>query len=161
MSFSPPPPPGTQSSSNSNLETNASKSTRDFARRPQVWVPPVIVFGAFTSGYAIPWEFGEDSSAVILRIVVPLSLSAMFCLIAAFYSYRTVPGWRVWTWVAFGAMLINTIHTSLFAYLVTPEMVEILLWISVLGLGLAGSIGSEKLGEIHRKPTLENPGLKT
>ncbi len=161
MSFSPPPPPGTQSSPNSGSENGPSKLNRGFARRPQVWVPPVIVFGAFTSGYAIPWEFGEDSSTVILRIVAPLSLSAVFCLIAGFYSYRTVPGWRVWTWVAFGAMLINAIHTSLFAYLIAPEMVEILLWFSVLGLGLAGSIGSEKLGEIHRKPTLENPGLKT
>lgn len=160
MSFSPPPPPGTSSGANS-IGGMASLRRQFFSRRPQVWVPPVIVFGAFAAGYAIPWEFGEDTTSVVFRIVIPLSMSAAFCLVAGFYSYRTVPGWRMWTWIAFIAMLLNALHASFFAYLMTPEMVEILLWFSVLGLGIAASFGSEKLSDIHRKPTLESPGLNT
>lgn len=159
MSFSPPPPPGGSQDKELGSNTNSYLSRNEFARRPQVWVPPVIVFGAFASGYAIPWDFGPESELVIIRVVVPLSLAAVFCLVAAYYSYRTVPGWRLWSWIAFSAMALNSIHTSLFASLVIPRMVEVVLWLSVLGLGIVGTIGQEQRSDIHKRPTVENPGL--
>lgn len=168
MSFSPTPPPGfyrpnqQSSSSLSDLGQPAQSSTgfagREFPRRPQVWVPPLIVFGAFASGYAIPWDMGTNPSQVIARVVFPLTLAAIFCLVAAYYSYRTVPGWRIWTWVAFGSMFLNAAHAILFTSLATPAMVDVLLWFSVIALGVAGSLGAEKRSDINKKPGTPIPG---
>lgn len=168
MSFSPTPPPGFYSSNQQGSrglgdlgqspQLSASYSEREFPRRPQVWVPPLIVFGAFASGYAIPWDMGTNPSQVIARIVFPLTLAAIFCLVAAYYSYRTVPGWRIWTWVAFGSMFLNAAHALLFTSLGTPIMVDVLLWISVIALGVAGGLGAERRSDIHKKPTMPMPG---
>lgn len=168
MSFSPTPPPGfyrpNQQGSSSlggpgqPAQTLASSSEIEFPRRPQVWVPPLIVFGAFASGYAIPWDMGTNPAQVMARIVFPLTLAAIFCLVAAYYSYRTVPGWRIWTWVAFGSMFLNAAHASLFTSLATPMMVNVLLWLSVIALGVAGSFGAEKRSDIHKKPAIPTPG---
>ena len=168
VSFSPAPPPGfyrpNQHSSDQfkDFRNSPSRRTdsveREFPRRPRTWVPPLIVFGAFAAGYAIPWDLGSDPSQVIARIVFPLTLAAAFCLVAGYYSYRTVPGWRIWTWVAFGSMLLNAIHAILFTALLTPIMVDLLLWLSVVALGVAGSFGAEERSDIHRRPSITMPG---
>lgn len=164
MSFSPPPPPGFGPSSSSpqvgqySIPYMNSPKANEFPRRPKIWVPPVIAFSAFTAGYAIPWEFGENASAVITRVVIPLSLVAILCLVAGYYSYRTLPGWRIWTFVSCGAMTLNAMHFSLIATIQTPVSVQVLLWLSVISLGLAGFIGLEAKGDIHQKPTMPPPG---
>lgn len=167
MSFSPPPPPGFQkpqvgaqaSSTSMNFyHPTTPTSQKLFPRRPKVWVPPLIAFGSFAAGYAIPWEFGESPGAVVVRIVFPLSFAAIFCLVAGYYSYRTVPGWRGWTWVAFAAMTLNAVHSFLYAGILTPFMVDLLLWLSVIGLGVAAALGPEKLGDIHVKPRTHSAG---
>lgn len=158
MSFSPPPPPGGSSfGSPGNLP--GSGPVQQFPRRPKVWVPPLVAFGAFTAGYAIPWDFGNDPGAVIMRVVLPLVLAASFCLVAGFYTYRTLPGWRVWTWASFAIMLLNAIHTSVLSPLTSPMSVQVLLWFASLLLILSATLGQEDKSDLQNKPTSPLSGV--
>ena len=150
----PPPPPSGKSIIYQPI------TTKLYQRRPQVWVPPVIIFGAFAAGYAIPWNLGPNPNAVILRLIVPLLISAFLCGIAGFYSYRTVSGWRVWTWIALASMTINGIQFVLYPALQMPALVTIIVWLSIFGLLTCGIFGQEKLSEIHQPPSISNPGFK-
>lgn len=153
MTIPPPPPSG-------SFNFSQPTSVRTYPRRPQVWVPPVIIFGAFAAGYAIPWYLGPNPNAVILRLIIPLLISAIFCGIAGFYSYRTVPGWRTWTWIALGSMAFNGIQFILFPALQMPVLVTVIIWISIFGLLICGIIGQEKNSGIYQQPTISNPGFK-
>ena len=138
MSLPPLPP------SSGNFSFNQPLTTPNYPRRPQVWVPLVIIFGAFAAGYAIPWDLGQDPSRVFLRVIFPLLISALLCGIAGFYSYRTVPGWRTWTWVALASMALNGIQFLVIPAMQMPVAVSIIIWISTIGLLICGILGQEK-----------------
>lgn len=152
----PPPPPG----GNFAFNQPSSELTKPIPRRPQVWVPPVIIFGAFAAGYGIPWELGPNPGPVLIRIVFPLLISAILCGIAGFYSYRTVPGWRTWTWVSFGVMSLNALSFLLLPALSVPIFVPVILWISNIGLFICALIGPEKNSAIYQQPKINNPGFR-
>jgi hypothetical protein len=135
-------------------------TAQQFPRRPKIWVPPLVAFGAFTSGYAIPWDFGSDQGVVIVRVVLPLVMAASFCLVAGFYTYRTLPGWRVWTWASFGVMLLNAIHISVFSPLSSPVSVQLLMWLSSLLLVISATLGQEAKSDLNSKPTTSFPGAR-
>lgn len=153
----PPPPPG------GNFEFNQGNRVlqKPVPRRPQVWVPPVIIFGAFAAGYGIPWNLGDNPGPVLLRIVFPLIISAIICGIAGFYSYRTVPGWRTWTWISFGVMTFNGLSFLLLPALSMPVMVPAILWISNIGLFLSALLGPEKNSALYQQPSITNPGFRS
>jgi hypothetical protein len=156
MSMPPPPPGGSFAFDKGN-----QVSTKQVPRRPQVWVPPVIIFGAFAAGYGIPWNLGENPGPVLLRIVFPLIISATICGVAGFYSYRTVPGWRTWTWISFGAMTFNGLSFLLLPALAMPVLVPAILWISNIGLFICALLGPEKNSALYQQPTISNPGFRT
>lgn len=153
MTIPPPPPSG-------NFNFSQPTPVTTFPRRPQVWVPPVIIFGAFAAGYAIPWNLGTNPTAVIVRLIIPLLISAVLCGIAGFYSYRTVPGWRTWTWIALGAMFINGVQFLLIPALQMPVMVSVIIWMSIIGLLICGVLGPEKNSALYQSPNISNPGFK-
>lgn len=165
MTFSPPPPPGTGTGSSSpqigeySTPFRGASKSNEFPRRPRIWVPPIIAFSTFAAGYAIPWEFGENQETVILRVVLPLLVSTSICLVAGYYTYRTLPGWQVWTWVSFGVMSLNAIHTSVFSPLISPITVQILLWASSALLILSATLGQEVRSDLKNKPTSATPGF--
>jgi hypothetical protein len=159
VTFAPPPPPGTPTTGNS-LGAATYISAQHFPLRPKIWVPPLVAFGAFTSGYAIPWDFGGDQGMVIVRVVLPLVIAASFCLVAGFYTYRTLPGWRIWTWASFGAMMLNAIHISVLSPLSSPVSVQILMWLSSLLLIISATFGQEAKSDLHSKPTNSFPGAR-
>jgi hypothetical protein len=123
-------------------------------------VPPLIAFGAFSSGYAIPWDFGSNQGVVIVRVVLPLVIAATFCLVAGFYTYRTLPGWRIWTWASFGTMLLNAIHISVLSPLSSPLSVKLLIWFSSLLLIISATLGQEAKSDFHSKPTSSFPEVR-
>jgi hypothetical protein len=151
----PPLPP-----SSGNFSFNQPLTTTNYPRRPQVWVPPVIIFGAFAAGYAIPWDLGQDPSRVFLRVIFPLLISALLCGVAGFYSYRTVPGWRTWTWVALASMALNGIQFLVIPAMQMPVAVSIIIWISTIGLLICGILGQEKNSPLYKQPNNPNPGFK-
>lgn len=154
MSLPPLPP------SSGNFSFNQPLTTNNYPRRPQVWVPPVIIFGAFAAGYAIPWDLGLDPSRVFLRVILPLLISAAFCGVAGFYSYRTVPGWRTWTWVALASMAVNGIQIVALPTMQMPFAVGLIIWISTIGLLICGIFGQEKNSPLYNQPSYPNPGFK-
>jgi ABC-type multidrug transport system permease subunit len=120
----------------------------------------VIIFGAFAAGYAIPWDLGQDPSRVFLRVIFPLLISALLCGVAGFYSYRTVPGWRTWTWVALASMALNGIQFLVIPAMEMPVAVSIIIWISTIGLLICGILGQEKNSPLYKQPNNPNPGFK-
>jgi hypothetical protein len=154
MSLPPLPPTG------GNFQFSQATSVKTYPRRPQVWVPPVIIFGAFAAGYAIPWELGQDPARVFFRVVLPLIIAAVLCGIAGFYSYRTVPGWKTWTWIALGSMVFNGFQFLLIPAMQMPLAVNVMVWISALGLLSCASFGSEKSSPLYQAPSTPNPGFK-
>jgi hypothetical protein len=87
-------------------------------------------------------------------------MAASFCLVAGFYTYRTLPGWRVWTWASFGVMLLNAIHISVFSPLSSPVSVQILMWLSSLLLVISATLGQEAKSDSNSKPTTSFPGAR-
>ena len=154
MSLPPMPP------TSGNYSFSPLPVAKEFPRRPRVWVPPVIMFGAFAAGYAIPWNLGENPTGVITRIIFPLVISAILCGVAGFYSYRTVPGWRVWTWVALGAMTLNGLQFLVIPAIQMPVTVNLIIWLSNIGLLVCGIAGPEERSSLHQAPTFANPGFK-
>lgn len=134
----PPPPPDSPSnySGMANVEY--------FPRRPLIWVPPVLVFAGVAAGYGIPWDLGEDLFIAYAVVVIPLLLTAISCSVAAFYSYRTTPGWRTWTWVSFGLMFACVLNFAFFAQGILPNLAIFLLFVSSIGLAIAGAFGAEE-----------------
>lgn len=154
MSLPPLPPP------TGNFSFSQVPTSTNYPRRPQLWVPPVIIFGAFAAGYAIPWDLGQDPSRVFSRVVLPLIISALLCGVAGFYSYRTVPGWRTWTWVALGSMALNGIQFLVIPAMQMPVAVSIIIWASIVGLLVCGVFGQEKYAALYQQPSNPNPGFK-
>lgn len=153
MSFPPLPPP------DGNFSFSQTAAANSYPRRPQVWVPPVIIFGAFAAGYAIPWDLGQEPGRVFTQMILPLLISAFLCGVAGFYSYRTVPGWRNWTWVALGAMTLNGIQFLAIPAMQMPVAVSVLIWTSSLGLLICGALGQEKNSALYQQPKSPSPGI--
>jgi hypothetical protein len=144
-----PKPPGyTPMSTQEVMQKNADLY---YPRRPQIWVPPAIMLSSFAAGYAIPWNLGTDPQQAFFRFVLPLLVSAGLCCAASFFAYQTNKSWRIWSWAAFGFQTITFLVMWLFPVLLVPRLVLILLFISVILLGIASGLGAEKLSEAHRK----------
>ena len=151
MSINPPPPPGFQQPPTSYQQMSNSTASPSFFRRPRVWVPPVIMLDAFAAGYAIPWDLGQTPGQAFWRFVFPLVLTAIGCGIAGFYSYRTVRGWQLWTWVAFGISVTSLVNIWLFPVLLIPAFPLAILSFGTFGLLIAASAGAESLKPIHAR----------
>jgi hypothetical protein len=151
MSITPPPPPGLEQPPTSFQQMSNSSTNSNFFRRPRVWVPPVIMLDAFAAGYAIPWDLGPTPGRAFLQFVFPLLLTAIFCGIAGFYSYRTVRGWQLWTWLAFGISILSFTNIWLFPVLMMPAFPLMIFALGTIGLLIAATAGSESLKPIHSK----------
>lgn len=114
-------------------------------------MPPVIMLDAFAAGYAIPWDLGPTPGRAFLQFVFPLLLTAIFCGIAGFYSYRTVRGWQLWTWLAFGISILSFTNIWLFPVLMMPAFPLMIFALGTIGLLIAATAGSESLKPIHSK----------
>lgn len=144
-----PKPPGYNQMS--TQEVMQKNSNMYYPRRPQVWVPPAIMLSSFSAGYAIPWNLGPDPQQAFFRFVLPLIVSALLCCTASFFAYQTTKSWRIWSWAAFGFQTITFIVMWQFPVLLVPKLVLILLFLSVVMLGISSGLGAEKLSEAHRK----------
>jgi hypothetical protein len=149
MSFTPPPPPGYQPTPTSYQQMVNIPAPANSFRRPRIWVPPVIMLDAFAAGYAIPWEVGERPWQTFWRFIFPLILTAIGCGVAGFYSYRTVRGWQLCTWIAFAISLLAIGNIWLFPVLVIPTFPMAVLAIGTTSLFVAALLGAESLKPIH------------
>ena len=149
MSITPPPPPGFQQPATGYQQISNQIVNSDFFKRPRVWVPPVIMLDAFAAGYAIPWDLGQTPGRAFWRFVFPLVLTAIGCGIAGFYSYRTVRGWQMWSWLAFTVSLASFVNIWLFPVLMIPAFPLAILAFGTIGLFIAASAGPESLKPIH------------
>jgi hypothetical protein len=149
MSFTPPPPPGFQQTPTTYQQMASMPAQQNAFRRPRVWVPPVIMLDAFAAGYAIPWGLGDHPFLTFWRLIFPLIIVAAICGVAGFYSYRTVRGWQMWTWIAFAISLLNVANLWLFPIIVIPFFPMFVLAIGTIGLFIAALLGAESLKPIH------------
>lgn len=149
MSYAPPPPPGFQPVATSFQQMAHIPANNGAFRRPRIWVPPVIMLDAFAAGYAIPWNLGEQPGRTFWRFIFPLILTAIACGVAGFYSYRTVRGWHMWTWIAFGVSLAAIGNIWLFPVLTIPTFPMVILALGTVALFVASLLGAEALKPIH------------
>lgn len=151
MALPPPPPnPGSTSSFGNNFEY--------FPRRPLIWVPPVLVGAGVAAGYGIPWDLGNNLAFSYSFVVIPLLLTAISCSVAAFYAYRTTPGWRTWTWISFSLMFLCVLNFTFIAQAALPNLAIFFLFVSSAGLAIAGAFGAEEPKIKHQLPGAGTPG---
>jgi len=103
-----------------------------------------LVYSGVAAGYGIPWDLGEDLVFAYSFVVIPLLLAAIASSVAAFYSYRTSPGWRTWTWISFGLMFACVVNFTFLVQGVLPNLAIFLLFVSSAGLAIAGAFGAEE-----------------
>lgn len=147
-----PQPPGPRPMTTE--EVIKRSATTYFPRRPHPWVPPMIMVSSFAAGYAIPWNLGPSPEAALVRFVLPLVISAALCCTASFFAYQANKNWRIWCWGAFGFQTATFLSMWLLPVLLVPNLVLILLFLSVVLLGVAAGLGAEKLSQAHMKGTV-------
>lgn len=128
-----------------------------YARRPRVWVPPVIVTGAFSAGYAIPWSWPGVPPAVVAITVVPLVAMAAMCVVAGFMAYRTRQHWRAWTAAAAAVAALATVDSFVTSAFAAPLLVLLLMCASAVAITACAVFGAEPFSEVHRMPALPAP----
>lgn len=104
---------------------------------------------AFAAGYAIPWNLGPEPMKTFAQLIFPLIVLAVTCGVAGFYTYRTVRGWQMWTWIAFGVSVFNVLSLVLAPVLMVPEFVIGILITSTVGVFVCAIAGAERPAPIH------------
>ena len=144
-----PQPPGYRPASTQDIMSQ--NANMFYPRRPQPWVPPLIMVSSFSAGYAIPWNLGPNPGSAIIHFILPLIVSAGLCCTASFFSYEANKNWRVWNWAAFGFQTATFFSMWLFPTMLVPRLVLILLFISCVLLCVSSAFGAERLTSAHRK----------
>lgn len=152
VSFVPAPP------STPSLHTVEPSKSQHFARRPRAWVPPLVMLGAFSAGYAIPWDFSQAAPAQVAQFVGPLLLMTAMSLLAGFQTYRTRTNWRISTWIATALAFVATVNVVFSVAVGAPGLVKFMLLASTISLMVCAAFGAEPLSDIHRRPPQTPPG---